>query len=96
MIQNVYINQILILEILPWIFRDDDFILEKNGNNGHKFCFNSKICQWKDKHNFNNYLNCVLFFDFIFIKNNWFLVKNEICKILHWDEQITMEFTLEE
>ena len=45
MIQNVYINQMLIFEILSWIFYNNNFIFLKNGNNKHEFYFNNKICQ---------------------------------------------------
>ena len=95
MTQDAYINQILIPEVLPWILRGDDFVLEENGDSGHGPRPGSKVCQWKDKHNLNSYLNCALSPDLAPIENSWFPVKNEVRKTLHWDEQTTMELALE-
>ena len=60
MTQDTYINQILIPEVLPWILRGDDFVLEKDGYSGHGTCSKSKEHQWKEKHGLETYRNYAL------------------------------------
>ena len=78
----------LIPEVLPWILRGDDFVMEKEGNSRHGLHFGSRIGQWNNKHNFNSYLNFALSPDLVLIENSWFPVKNEVRKSLHWEEHI--------
>ena len=85
----------LIPEVLLWILRGDDFILEEDGDSGHGISSKSRAHQWNEKHRLEGYWNYALSPDLAPIENGWFPVKSEVRKVLHWDEETTKEMALQ-
>ena len=95
MTQNIYINQIFIPEVLSWILRGDNFVLEEDGDSGNGISNKSRAYQWKERHGLKSYRNCALSLDFAPIENGWFPIKNEVRKVFYWDEETTKEMALQ-
>ena len=70
MTQDVYINQILIPVVLPWILRGEDFVLEEDGDSGHGPSSANRVRRWKHQHGLDYYFNCGLSPDLAPIENS--------------------------
>ena len=72
---KMYIEQILEVEVIKWINRGDDFVLEEDGASGHgggpKARKNNPVAVWKKKHHVSSYFNCHDSPDLAIIKTCW-------------------------
>ena len=50
--------------------------------------------KFEKKNDFNNYFNFTKFNDFVFIKNKWQAFKQNLRKILIWDDETTKEIII--
>ena len=91
MTQDAYITQIFEPVVLPWIQAGHSFVLEEDGDSGHGPGRHNSVRQWKEKHDFKYYVNCALSPDFVSIENGWLLMKLQVRKVPHWDENMTMD-----
>lgn len=88
---DVYINEILEVEVKKWIERGDDFILEQDGAPGHGGTGNnesrkrSKVARWLQKNKVPYFFNCHNAPDLAPIENCWSGPKQYISKRPHWD-----------
>lgn len=59
---KAYIEQILDIEVIKWVNRDDQFVLEEDGASGHgggpRARKNNPAAEWKKRHNIDAYFNC--------------------------------------
>jgi len=94
-----YIKQILEVEVIKWIERGDDFVLEQDGASGHgggpKARKNNPVATWLRNHHVNTYFNCHDSPDFAPIETCWQPPKSFQRKRPHWDKQ-TLRELLEE
>jgi len=59
---KAYIEQILDVEVIKWVNRGDQFVLEEDGASGHgggpRARKNNPVAEWKKRHNVDTYFNC--------------------------------------
>ena len=91
MSQKVYIDQILEPIVKPQIDTHHDFVLEEDGNLDHKPGKSNIVCTWKEANSLEFYFNCHLSLDLAPIENCWQLVKQDLHKYPHWDDNTTKE-----
>jgi len=96
---KAYIEQILDVEVIKWVNRGDDFVLEEDGASGHgggpKARVNNPVAKWKKRHNVKTYFNCHNSPDLTIIETCWQPPKDCQRKRPHWDKQ-TLKELLEE
>jgi len=96
---KAYIEQILDVEVIKWIKRGNDFVLEEDGASGHgggpKARKDSIVANWKKRHGIETYFNCHDSPDLAPIETCWGPPKRFQCKRPHWDKQ-TLKELLEE
>jgi hypothetical protein len=93
MTQKAYIKKILEPQVLPWITRGDDFVLEEDRDSGHgppRSKKGSNIVQvWKEKHGLKSYFNCPGSPDLSPIEDAWQLTKQYVRHYSHWEPDET-------
>ena len=88
-----YINQILEKEVIKWIQRGDDFILEQDGASGHgdgpKARQNNPVAVWFSEKGVEMFFNC---HDF---ENSWQGPRQYAQNRPYWDQQTLREILCE-
>ena len=82
--QQVYIDQILEPIVKPWIQVHQDFVLEEDGDLGHRPGKSNIVRTWKENNGVESYFNCHNFPDLAPIENCWQPVKQTLRKYPHW------------
>ena len=89
MTHQVYIDSILEPVVKPWLDRDDDFVLEEDGDSGHG-TGRTRIAVKKCKED-HHYFNCASSPDMSPIENCWQPIKQHVRKYPHWDDATLKE-----
>ncbi|KAH7117316.1 transposable element Tcb1 transposase [Dactylonectria macrodidyma] len=92
MTQDVYTNTILEGEVLNWIIEGRDFVLEEDGDSGHRPGRNKKARAWKEQH----FFSCPQSPDLSPIENCWLVPKQYINRFPHWEVDTVKELLAEE
>lgn len=92
MTHQLYINSILEPAVKPWLERNDDFVLEEDGDSGHGTGkTRNAVKKWKEEHKLEHFFNCASSPDLSPIENCWLPVKQAVRKQPHWDDGSLME-----
>ena len=100
MTQKFYCDDILKLHVLSWLKQAwknfiDSFVLKENNDSEHDFDKKKNIVKiWKKRNDFKHYFNCFQFFDFVFIENGWQASKQNLRKILTWNDETIKEIII--
>ncbi len=70
MTHQMYIDSILELVIKSWLDRENDFVLEEDGDSGHGTGkTRNSVKKWKEDHGLEHYFNCASSSDLAIIEN---------------------------
>ena len=73
--------------VKPLLDRDDDFVLEEDGDSGHGTGrTRNAVKKWKEDHRLEHYFNCASSPDLSPIENCWQPIKQHVRKYSHWDD----------
>ncbi len=87
----MYIEKILEPVVKSWLQAHHDFVLEEDGDLGHRPGKSNIVRKWKEPNGLETYFNCHNSQDLAPIKNCWQPVKQTLCKFAHWDDTTTKE-----
>ena len=95
MSQKVYINQIFQPIVKFWMDAYQNFILEIDGDLGHRPGKSNIVRTWKETNVLKFYFNCHSSLNLATIENYWQSVKQYFHKYLHWDDNTIKELIFE-
>ena len=81
--------------VLPWLQTGQRFVLEEDGDSGHRPGKSNIVRTWKEKNELNHYFNCASSPDLSPIENCWQPVKQHLRKYSHWDDATTKKLFYE-
>lgn len=92
----MYLKSILKSVVLSWLQKKKIFVLKEDDDSDHDTRKSNIVRRWKKQNDLNYYFNCSSSSNLSSIENCWFILKQYVRKMPHWDDATLRELIIEE